>query len=82
MKEKVPTFLFSVSYNPDRIKLNARTERLNKHLAFYLLKYNFFVKGSLNVSGYDDFLSVFCDAFNLKRLIIEPTCYKNPENLS
>ena len=82
MNEKVRTFLFSISYNPDRTKLNARTERLNKHLAFYLLKYNFVVKGNLNVSVYDGCLSVFCDGFNLKRLIIEPTCYKNPENLS
>ena len=27
-------------------------------------------------------MSVFCDTYNLKSLIKEPACYKNPENPS
>lgn len=82
MKEKVPTFLFWGSYNPDRIELNSGTESLNKHLHFYLLKYNFAVKGNFKVIVYDGCLSVFCNAFNSERLILEPTCHKSPGNPS
>ena len=38
----------------------------------------FFLIRNLNVEGYNSFLKEFCDGWNLKNLIKDPTCVKNP----
>ena len=34
--------------------------------------------GDFNVEANNSAMSIFCDTYNLKSLIKEPTCYKNP----
>ena len=38
--------------------------------------------GDFNSEPTDDELQEFCNLFNLKNLVKEPTCYKNPEKPS
>ena len=40
------------------------------------------IKGDFNFEASDSAISVFCDTYDLKSLIIEPTCYKNPNKPS
>ena len=54
---------------------------LYEGLALYSSKYeNFIVLGNFNVGMDNSDMSVFCDTCDLKSLIKEQTCYKNPEN--
>ena len=74
--------LLCCSYNPKKSN-RAHLECLNKSLALHLSKYeHFLVLRDFNVCVEDSSVSEFCDTYNLKRLIREPTRYKNPENPS
>ena len=76
-------WLLSCSYNPKKSNIRAHVECLRKTLALYLLKHELFlVLGDFEVCVEDSSLSEFCDTHDLKSLIREPTCYKNPENSS
>ena len=71
------------SYNSKKSNIRAHLECLNKSLALHLLKYeHFLVLRDFNVCVEYSSMSVICDTYNLKSLIREPTCYKNPENPS
>ena len=71
------------SYNSKKSNIRAHLECLNKSLALHLLKYeHFLVLGDFSVCVEDSSMSEFCGVYNLKSLIREPTCYKNPENPS
>ena len=43
---------------------------------------NFILMGDFNAVSPDCSLCEFCDVYNLKNLIDEATCYKNPNNPS
>ena len=43
---------------------------------------NFILIGDFNAESSEFSLCEFCDMYNLKNLIDEPTCYKNPNNPS
>ena len=74
--------LLCSSYNPKKSN-RTHLECLNKSLALHLLKYeHFLVLRDFNVCVEYSSMSVICDTYNLKSLIREPTCYKNPENPS
>ena len=38
--------------------------------------------GDLNAETEEPIMREFCDSYNLKNLIKEPTCFKNPSNPS
>ena len=72
-------WLLCCFYNPKKGNIRAHLEWLNKSLALYLLKYDYFlVLGDSNVCVEDSSMSEFCHTCNLKSLIREPTCYKKP----
>ena len=76
-------WLLYCSYNPKKINIRAHIKCLSKTLPLYFLKYeHFLVLGDFNVFVEDSSMSEFCDTHDLKSLIREPTCYKNPENPS
>ena len=76
-------WLFCCYYNPKKSNVRAHFECLNKSLVLHLLKYeHFLVLGDFNICVEDSSMPEFCDTCNLKSLIREPTCYKNPENPS
>ena len=58
-------------------------EHLNRNLARYLSCYeNFMIIGDFKLEANNSVMSIFCDTYNLKNLIKEPTCYKNPNKPS
>ena len=76
-------WLLCCSYNPKKSNIRAHLECLNKSLALHLLKYeHFLVLGDFNICVEYGSMSDFCDTYNLKSLIRQPKCYKNPENPS
>ena len=71
------------SYNPSRSNIDFHLEHLNRNLALYLSCYaNFMIIGDSNVEANNSAMSIFCDTYNLKNLIKEPTCYKSPNKPS
>ena len=74
-------WLLCCSYNPNKNTIKSHIEILHKGLALYSSKYeNFIILGDFNVGMNNGDTTVFCDTYDLKCLIKEPTCYKNPEN--
>ena len=56
---------------------------IGRGIDFYSSKYNnFIVLGHLNTEISNSFLEKFCTSYNLKSLIIEPTCFKSVDNSS
>ena len=56
---------------------------IGRGIDFYSSKYNnFIVLGHLNKEISNSFLGNFCTSYNLKSLIIEPTCFKSVDNSS
>ena len=76
-------WLLCCSYNPNRCKIDFHLENLKRSLALYSSHYqNFIIIGDFNVEANDSAISVFSDTYDLKSLIKEPTCYKNPNKPS
>ena len=56
---------------------------IGRGIDFYSSKYNnFIVLGHLNTEISNSFLEKFCTSYNLKSLIIEPTCFRSVDNSS
>ena len=76
-------WLFCCSYNANRCKIDLHLKNLSPSLALYSSHYeNFIIIGDFNVEANDSAISVFSDTYDLKGLIKEPTCYKNPNKTS
>ena len=76
-------WLLCCSYNPSRSNIDFHLEHLNRNLALYSSRYeNFMVIGDFNVEANNSAMSIFCDTYNLKNLIKELTCCKNPSKPS
>ena len=72
-------WLLCCSCNPNRCKIDFHLENLNRSLPLYFSHYeNFIILGDFNVEANYSAVSVFSDTYDLKSLIKEPTCYKNP----
>ena len=74
-------WLISCSYNPHRTFISHHLNSIGKNLD--LLSGNFeniFLMGDFNVDMENINRKVFCDLYNFKNLIKEPTCFKNPVN--
>ena len=74
-------WLLCCSYSPNKNAIKSHLEILLKGLTLYPAKYeNFIVLGDFNLDMDNSDMSVFCDTYDLKSLIKEATCCKNPEN--
>ena len=75
--------LINYSYNSTKNNISSHLESLNRNLNLCTLKFeNVQVIGSLNISMEDKNMKIFCESYNLKRLLKVSTCYNNPGNLS
>ena len=73
-------WLLCCSYNPNKNNIQFHFENLTKRLVLYSSNYeNLIILGNFNVSIDNSHMPGFCDTYNLRSLITEPTCYKNPE---
>ena len=72
--------LFSFN-NPNKNNIQFHLENLSKGLALYSSNYeNLIILGDFNLSIDNNYMAGFCDKYDLRSLITEPACYKNPEN--
>ena len=74
-------WLLCCFYNPNKSNIQFHLENLTKGLALYSSNYeNLIILEDFNLSIDNSYMAGFCDTCDLRSLITEPTCYKNPEN--
>ena len=67
------------SYNPKASLISKHLNEIGKNLDLLLSKYdNFMLIGDLNAEPPEATVSDFCEIYNLKHLIKDKTCFKNP----
>ena len=70
-------------YNPDKSKIPNNLEHLSKHMDNYLPFYdNIILLGDFNAEMSENAMIEFCDIYNLKNLVKDPTCFKNVQHPS
>ena len=76
-------WLLISGYNPSKNLINRMLQFLGAGLEHYLPLYdNVILIGDFNSEVIEFSMSQFCETFNLKNLVKEPTCFKNPINPS
>ena len=76
-------WLLMGGYNPHKDIISYFLSHISKVIDANLFNYeNLILLGDFNAVDSDLSLTDFCELYNLKNLIIEPTCYKNPKNPS
>ena len=70
-------------YNPIKSNINAFTETLGSILDHNMQNLEFFLLlGDFNSEASEKSMIEFCNTYNLKNIVIGPTCFKNPSNPS
>ena len=76
-------WLFCCSYNPHKSMITYHLQEIGKGLEFYTSNYEkILLMGDFNSEMSETSMNSFCNLYNLKCLVQEPTCYKNPERPS
>ena len=74
-------WLIFCSYNPHKYLLKHHLLQIESAINFDSRRYeNLLILGDFNVEISDFNMESFCSMKNLKCIIKEPTCYKNPDN--
>ena len=72
--------LMNCSYNPHKCLIGNHLDAVNETLDLHSATYNkIILLGDFNIEIDEQYMQSFCDNFSLKRLIRQPTCYKNFE---
>ena len=72
-----------VGYNPQKENIGSFLEKLSGEVDKHLPKYeNLLMLGDWNSTVKEEQMTNFCDTYNLKNLINEPTCFKSTDNPS
>ena len=80
---KKSKWLLFGGYNPSKDNINSFVKRVGPILDHYMPKFdNFVLLGDFNSEMQEHTMSEFCDTYDLRNLIKEPTCFKNPLNPS
>ena len=70
-------------YIPCKSQVTSKLEFIGKSLDHYLAFYdNIILLGDFNSEVKETSMSDFCEIYNLKNLVKDPTCFKNPHNPS
>ena len=73
-------WLINCSYNPHRNNISAHLDRLSKSLDVFSSNYDkLLLLGDFHVGVDENHMKSFCENYDLKSLIKQPTCYKNPD---
>ena len=71
--------LINCSYNRHKADIGNHLAALNSFLDVHSTKYEkIVIMGDFNVEIDDPKMQTFCEVYNFKSLIKQPTCYKNP----
>ena len=74
-------WLIFAGYNPKNEHIQSFLSQTGKSLDTFIGDYeNLILIGDFNCQMEEDVMSDFCDVYNLKNLIVEPTCFKNRLN--
>ena len=75
--------LINCSYNPNNGNIESHLDSVSRSLDIHLNRYeNVILLGDFNASTEDSFMKSFCENYDLRSLVKESTCFKNPENPS
>ena len=75
-------WLINCAYSPNNGNIESHLDSVSKGLGIYLNKYeNAILLGGFN-TNIDFFTKNFCENYDLRSPVKEPTCFKYPENLS
>ena len=70
-------------YNNQKVNILSFLKEIREKLNIYTVKYeDILLLGDFNSEVGENEMSEFCEDYNLKNLVEEPTCFKNPENPS
>ena len=76
-------WLIGGTYNPCKTMTTNHLNVLSKYIDHHLARYdNIIIMGDFNSKSTQLETQEFCELYNLKNLVKEPTCYKNPDNPS
>ena len=76
-------WLLCCSCNPHKSNISTQMYHLSKGLDICMNKYdNILFLGDFNSETSENYLDDFCNVYNLRNIVTEPTCFKNPENPS
>ena len=76
-------WLINCSYNPHKNNIRRHLEVVTKTLDSYYSKYeNVIFLGDFNAGVLETPITSFCEPYNLKSVIKQSTCFKNPEKPS
>ena len=74
-------WLVNCSYNPHKNSIGNHLDRISESLDLLSSDYaKMIFLGDFNVTDDDHHMKSFCENYGLKKLIRQPTCYKNPSN--
>ena len=83
MNIKSKKWLLCCTCNLNKSLIENHLRQLQKQLDAFSERYkHFLIMGDFNADFSDLSMTSFCILFKLKSIVKEPTCYKNPENLS
>ena len=72
--------LINCSYNPHKSEIKKHLTALRHSLDLHSSKYDkILILGDFNVGIEEANMQSFCESYNLKSLIKQPTCYKSPD---
>ena len=70
-------------YNYNKSNIDNYLNTVGLRLDHYMTNYeNFLLLGDFNSEIHESYMSEFCNIYNLRNLVNEPTCFKNPLNPS
>ena len=76
-------WLINCSYNANKTRTCNHLDALSTYLNLQSTTYEkILILGDFNVGIEEQHIKAFCDNYNLTSLIKQPTCYKNPNNLT
>lgn len=71
-------WLIGGTYNPCKSMISNHTNKFSKCMNHFLPLYdNFIIMGDFNSEPTENDIKEFCDLYNLKNLVKEPTCFKS-----
>ena len=83
LNQRSNKWLLFGGYNYQKANISCFLKEIREKLNIYKVKYeNILLLGNFNSEVGENEMSEFCQDYNLKNLIKEPTCFKNPENPS
>ena len=70
-------------YNPKKERITYFLSHVSKAIYKFMVNYeNMIILGDINVNTSEEIMKDFCQMYNFRNLINEPTCFKNANNPS